>query len=92
VLLGHRNAPNPFNPLTRISYELDAAATVGVRVFDLSGRLVRTMLPPTRQDAGRHGVAWDGTDASGRHMASGIYLYRIRADEETRAGRMVLAR
>jgi len=92
ILLSHHNAPNPFNPLTRISYELENAATVSLRVFDLSGRLVRTMLAPTRQDAGRHGVAWDGTDASGRHMASGLYLYRITADDESRAGRMVLAR
>ena len=92
VLLNHHNAPNPFNPLTWIRYELDTPAEVSLRVFDLSGRLVRTMLAPTRQDAGRHGVPWDGTDASGRHMASGVYLYRITADHEMQAGRMVLAR
>lgn len=92
TLKDHFNAPNPFNPLTWIRYELDAPSEVGLEVFDLSGRLVKTMLTPTWQNAGRHGVSWDGTDSSGRHMSSGIYLYRITAGSEAQAGRMVLAR
>jgi predicted GH43/DUF377 family glycosyl hydrolase len=73
------NTPNPFNPRTTVHFELPAAATIRVDVYDAAGRLVRTLLDGTRS-AGRHALAWDGSDASGRGVASGVYFVRLRMD------------
>lgn len=90
VLAG--NSPNPFNPRTQVRWELDRGATVGLSVFDLSGRLVRTILRPTWLDAGRHTAVWDGADDAGRASPSGIYLLRLEAGGERHAHRMTLVR
>jgi pullulanase len=86
------NAPNPFNPHTTIRFVLGAAdggQAVSLRVYDATGRLVRTLhagvLAP-----GAHAFAWDGTDGSGRQAASGVYLYRLQTVRRTLAGRMLL--
>ncbi len=86
------NAPNPFNPHTVIRFTLGAAdggRPVSLRVFDATGRLVRTLhagvLAP-----GPHAFAWDGTDGSGRQAASGVYLYRLQTAVRAFAGRMLL--
>lgn len=92
AILDAQASPNPFNPMTRIRYELDRPAVVDIRVFDLSGRLIRTILAPTHRETGVHAVSWNGTDDAGRHQPSGVYLYRIGASGERRSGRMVLAR
>jgi len=83
---GHQllaNYPNPFNPLTRIPYELGAGAgTVAVQldVLDVRGRLIKTLVQ-TEQTAGqRYEVMWDGTDTRGRQMPSGTYLSQLRID------------
>jgi|GEM_PF-4634591 hypothetical protein len=76
----YQNYPNPFNPSTTITFDLPKAVRVKILVVDLNGRIVRRLLsqelPP-----GRHQVIWDGTDAQGRPVASGVYLYMIRAGE-----------
>ena len=71
-----QNYPNPFNPSTRISYALPTAGMVTLHVFNLLGQQVTTLVngPMT---AGTHETVWDGRDAAGRVVASGIYLYRI---------------
>jgi hypothetical protein len=83
------NHPNPFNPTTSIQYGLPAATMVELSIFDLAGRLVRTLVAE-RQDAGYHTVRWDGTDPAGRAVASGPYLYRLRAGSFTQCRRMLL--
>ena len=88
-LLGNR--PNPFNPSTEIRFALDTDARVLVRVYDLQGRLVRT-LADTPLAVGDHAVRWDGRDRAGRAVGSGVYLYRIEADRTSLNGRMVLAK
>jgi hypothetical protein len=90
-----QNVPNPFNPSTTIAYDLapDTAGRTPVRldVFDVRGRLVRTLV---RSDLGpgHHRVHWTGDDAAGRPLPSGLYFYRLRAGGETFERALVLAR
>jgi predicted GH43/DUF377 family glycosyl hydrolase len=74
-----QNTPNPFNPATTISYELHTAGRVELRVFDVSGKLVRSLVSGDKTP-GIHVVDWDGTDNTGRRMSSGVYLYRLVFD------------
>ena len=78
------NYPNPFNPATQLRYELPAANQVTLRVVDLSGRLVATLVNGWQQ-AGSHLAIFDGTG-----LASGIYIYQLRAGEFIANGKMVL--
>ncbi len=71
-----QNVPNPLNPETRIAFSLPRAEAVTLQVFDLRGKVVRTLIDGPR-GAGRHEVVWDGTDAHGLHAASGTYVYRL---------------
>ena len=86
-----QNYPNPFNPLTSIVFSLDQACRVSLRVFDVSGRLVRTLAEGPYL-AGRHTVSWDGRDASGKPVASGVYSYVLEGEREVAARKMVLLR
>ena len=85
------NYPNPFNPSTKISFDLPRAAVVQVAVYDLDGRLVRTLLSEERA-AGTHEVVWDGADAQGQRAASGTYLYRVKADGYETNRKMLLVK
>lgn len=82
-LLGAR--PNPFNPRTEIRFELASATRVRIDVHDVRGHLVRTLVDESKP-SGMHSVLWDGTDESGRRVASGTYYLRLTADDrvETR--------
>jgi len=81
--------PNPFNPLTRIHFELPQRSHVDVDVFSPSGehvaRLLSRMLP-----AGPHEIVWRGTNATGQRASSGVYFYKILAGPNRASGRMVL--
>jgi len=70
--------PNPFNPRTTIRYGTTAAGAVELSIFDVNGRRVRGLVN-TRQDAGHHAVAWDGTSDAGQALPSGVYYYRVVA-------------
>ena len=85
------NYPNPFNPQTTIRFALPEAGQVVLEIFDLSGRLI-TRLVEQPMAAGRYEVMWDGHDAAGRQLASGLYLLRIRANDFTAARRMMLVK
>jgi parallel beta-helix repeat protein len=80
-----QNFPNPFNPVTRISYQLPTTSSVQLKIYDLLGREVRTLVFE-EQKAGFYTVAWDGRSHSGEPLASGVYLYRLEAiSKETSA-------
>lgn len=81
--------PNPFNPGTSIRFELPVAGRVSVQVFDLTGRLMRTLVDAT-MEAAAHVVPWDGTDDSGRPVASGAYYCRVTTDAATATAKMML--
>jgi len=72
-------SPNPFAPVTSLSFGLAMAGPVDLEVFDLGGRRVRR-LAGGRYSAGRHSVSWDGRDEEGREVASGVYVVRFAAE------------
>jgi predicted acyltransferase (DUF342 family) len=73
-----QNHPNPFNPSTSISFALPKAGEVTLAIYNLRGQLVAT-LHQGAMAAGRQQMVWDGKDASGRQVASGVYVYRLEA-------------
>ncbi|TKJ42524.1 hypothetical protein CEE37_02220 [candidate division LCP-89 bacterium B3_LCP] len=79
-----QNYPNPFNPLTTISFALPEAAHVTLTVFDLQGRTIADLVNGNRP-AGNHEVSWDAS-----HLSSGLYFYRIEAEDYTAVRKMVL--
>jgi subtilisin-like proprotein convertase family protein len=83
--------PNPFNPVTQIIYELPRSMTVDLSVYDLSGQRVATLVAG-REQPGRHAVFWNGVDESGQRAASGVYFYRLRTEDGTLAGKMMLVK
>jgi hypothetical protein len=87
----HPAGPNPNAGMSALRLELPRAADVSVRVFDPSGRAVRT-IPSERLAAGQHAIVWDGLDDAGTRVASGVYWIRVLADNEERAARMVVVR
>jgi hypothetical protein len=84
-----QNAPNPFNPLTTIRYALREDTRVAIRVYNVAGKLVKTLVDG-EEPAGFRSVVWDGTDDSGLKVASGIYLYSMTADGFSDKRMMVL--
>jgi hypothetical protein len=86
------NFPNPFNPDTTISFVVARhALQVHINIYDIRGRLVRTLLDGCREfRSGRHGVEWDGRDENGNSVGSGVYLYRMRTGEYQSVRRMIL--
>jgi len=86
-----QNSPNPFNPSTTIAFSVPEAmpAYVSLEVFDLRGRMVRTLVEGERE-AGSYAVFWDGTDNAGRKVPSGVYFYRIQAGNYSQTRKMVL--
>jgi len=83
------NHPNPFNPLTKVEFALAAAGPVSLDVYDLQGRLVRRLVAGSLE-AGAHSVVWDGLDAGGRQVGSGVYLARLHANGEVAEHKMVM--
>ena len=87
-----QNSPNPFNTWTTIGFDLPRRGDCHLSIYDLRGRRVRALLIQADLPSGRHRVAWDGTDEAGGAAASGVYLYRLRAGDETRTRRLVLVK
>ena len=90
------NYPNPFNPETWIPYQLAAASSVRIHIYDLMGQWVRT-LDLGRQSAGAYlsrnrAAYWDGRNALGERVAGGVYFYRLETDDFTATKRMVIVK
>ncbi|MCE2450394.1 MAG: T9SS type A sorting domain-containing protein [Candidatus Latescibacteria bacterium] len=86
-----QNFPNPFNSQTAIRYTLDRAQEVELKVYALTGQHVATLVSGHRS-AGRHVLHWDGRDRQGRPLASGMYLYQLRAGGERQTRKLLLVR
>ena len=84
-----QNYPNPFNPSTIIPYQLPTAAYVRLEVFNLLGQRLATLVD-AEQAVGVHTAQWDATDAAGRAVGAGVYIYRLSVGEQTESRRMVL--
>jgi hypothetical protein len=83
--------PNPFNPSTTISYGLPKNTHVKITVYDIRGRLVRT-LQDGNQNAGYHRIIWNTQNTNGGAVSSGIYIYRIEAEEFLGVGKLIYLR
>jgi len=88
-----QNYPNPFwsgatsrsagNPSTVISFQLPVTSNVNLSIYNLNGQLVHTLFEG-EQSAGRYTVSWDGANANGNRVASGVYLVRMETGSSTR--------
>lgn len=90
------NYPNPFNPDTWIPYQLSEGSTVTVKIYDVSGHLIRTIdvgLKPVGYYLTRgRAVYWDGRNESGERISSGVYFYTFTANNYTETRRMVIVK
>jgi hypothetical protein len=88
----YQNAPNPFNPRTTIPYRIGEPGPVSLGIYDCTGRLIKSVVVEEYHDVGRYEVIWDGTDALGRSVASGIYIGRLESRAEATSRRLTLLR
>jgi hypothetical protein len=91
AVLSAQAYPNPFNPRTTIELSLPRTGEVSLKVYDLRGALVRTLVAG-ELSAGSHQVVWDGTSDAGRAVASGIYFYETRAGDAVSLGKLTLVK
>jgi flagellar hook assembly protein FlgD len=71
--------PNPFNPGTTIHYNVENSSLLSVSILDLQGRTVSTLARDKEHHTGSYALYWDGLDANGEHLSSGVYLVRIHS-------------
>jgi len=86
-----QNFPNPFNPITTITFTLPVESIVTLSVYDISGHLVKTPFTG-KAGPGETRVIWDGTNSMGNPVASGVYIYKLTAGKKVLSRRMVLLR
>jgi hypothetical protein len=86
-----QNYPNPFNSTTVIRFALPASGAVELAIYNLAGQKVTTLVEGTRT-AGAYTLHWDGRDARGRELASGVYLYQLRAGTQVETRKLLLLR
>jgi hypothetical protein len=87
-----QNYPNPFNPTTTIRYGLPNDVNVSLKVYNLLGQEVTTLMNNVVKKAGYHTVVWDGLNRHGDMVASGMYIYHIQAGTFTSVKKMILVR
>jgi len=85
----YQNYPNPFNPETTIKYDLLEDSEVILTIYNLMGKKIRTLVNEAKR-AGYHNAVWDGTDDLGQPVASGIYVYQLKADRFSDVRSMVM--
>jgi Regulator of chromosome condensation (RCC1) repeat/FlgD Ig-like domain len=84
-------SPNPFNPHTTIFCTIAEAGHIDLSIYDVSGRLVKTLVD-SHMDAGEKKAEWNGTDSSGKRVASGTYFLRLETDQGVRTRKVMLAK
>lgn len=85
----YQNYPNPFNPSTTIKYNLPKRSLVTIEIFNIMGQNVRTLVNK-EQPAGSYSIEWDAKSENGILISTGIYLYRIQAENYTESKKMIL--
>ena len=86
-----QNSPNPFNTKTRIEYIIPEKAKVTINIYDISGKLVSTLVDKV-QNSGINSVIWNTADENGNKVNPGLYIYKIESNGETQSRRMLLLR
>ncbi|MDH4222411.1 MAG: T9SS type A sorting domain-containing protein [candidate division Zixibacteria bacterium] len=85
------NYPNPFNPTTNFSIALPVDCKVSLKIYNVAGQLVRTLVNET-MSAGHHTVTWDGTNSNSEKVASGVYFYKLNAGDFSKTMKMVMTK
>jgi hypothetical protein len=86
-----QNYPNPFNPETTIQFTLRKSTHIALKIFDVLGQEVRTLVEGT-YTAGIHVLYWDGCDKNGNEVSGGVYLYQLRTNDFTQNKKCVLVK
>ncbi len=86
------NYPNPFNPATHLKFQLPEQSNVSLVVYDITGKVVKTVINNANYDVGQHVVMWDATNKNGTKVSSGMYVYRFSAGKFSKLGRMILVK
>ncbi|MBP7563447.1 MAG: T9SS type A sorting domain-containing protein [Candidatus Cloacimonetes bacterium] len=89
TIILNQNRPNPFNPETTISYELNIESKIELKIYNVKGQKIKTLLSEI-QTTGTHSVIWDGRDNKGEMVSSGIYFYLIESEHEQHIRKMLL--
>ncbi|MDD2424381.1 MAG: T9SS type A sorting domain-containing protein, partial [Candidatus Cloacimonetes bacterium] len=91
VVFDARNYPNPFNPTTTINFSLPLAGHTELKIYNLKGQVVRTLV---NQDmaSGMHQIVWNGFDNNGKTVSSGVYFYRLTNNHNTLTRKMLLSK
>jgi hypothetical protein len=84
-----QNYPNAFNPETQIAYQLPMGRQVSLKIYNIKGELVRTLVDGYKE-AGYHTVRWDGRNQDGNEVASGVYFYRLVTNDFTSTKKMIM--
>jgi hypothetical protein len=87
----HPNSPNPFSPVTRLTYEIGAPGVARITIYDVSGRKTRSLVSGEHR-TGLFEVSWDGRDDAGHPVASGIYFAVLEAPDTRQVRRLILIR
>jgi hypothetical protein len=87
----YQNYPNPFNPTTEIRFDIPEKTRVELRIFNILGQQVTTLVDEIR-NAGTYQILWDGKSSSGIPVASGMYIYQLKAGSFVGAKKMILLR
>ena len=86
-----KSTPNPFNPTTEISFVLDKQQDVELIIYSIMGKKIKTVVN-SNLDIGQHSYLWDGTDFNGKPVASGTYIYQLKAGNDVYNQRVVFAK
>ena len=86
----HQNYPNPFNPTTTLKYDLPKATIVSIKIFDILGKEVVSLVDNMYQNAGYKNIRWDGFNKNGKQVVSGMYFFTIKAGEFKQTRKMIL--
>jgi len=82
--------PNPFNPVTKISYTIKSAGHLTLKIYNVRGQLVKTVLDEMVEQEGS--VSWDGTNSQGSAVSSGVYFYEARMGNEVKVNKLALVK
>ncbi len=85
------NHPNPFNPITTISYSIPQETHVELKIYNIKGQLVKVLVNDL-QEAGEHSAIWNGWDSNDKRVGSGIYFYKLKTKEDSKIRKMILLR
>ncbi len=86
-----QNYPNPFNNSTRIKFEIPTKSHVQLSIYDMNGRLVKTLVN-SAMSAGQHNVHWNGTNMNGTSVPSGVYIYKLDTESKSISKKLILVK